>query len=130
LSIPACDQSSKSTAVVVLSTSPGDPTDVTHHHHVTSSCDTSNIPNQPTTIDIKPVIEVAIDQVSVLMFLFAHEEKKKKSRHFHAKKSIGFFFLHMSYVITTQSVVETHTHLFILLDVASLFLIVFFLVEL
>ncbi|UJR09581.1 hypothetical protein I4U23_013816 [Adineta vaga] len=54
LSIPACDHSSKLTAVVISSSSSIDPTVRTddfhqHHHqqqHVTSSCDTSTSPNQ------------------------------------------------------------------------------------
>ncbi|CAF1234201.1 unnamed protein product [Adineta steineri] len=64
LSIPACDHSSKSAAVVVLSSSSIDTTlktDVLHHRDVTSSCDTSTIPNQQIShssnlsIDIEPI---------------------------------------------------------------------------
>ncbi|CAF1533128.1 unnamed protein product [Rotaria sordida] len=66
LSIPACDQSSKPAAVVTLSSSPVDTTDVTRHrHHVIPSCDTSNIPNQQisiastSSINIKPVVQIS-----------------------------------------------------------------------
>ncbi|CAF1136239.1 unnamed protein product [Rotaria sp. Silwood1] len=72
LSIPACDQSSKSTAVIVLSSSPVDTTDVTHHHHdVISSCDTSNIPNQQisitstSSINIKPVVDKSNSPIGI-----------------------------------------------------------------
>jgi len=86
LSIPACDQSTKSTAVIVLSSSPIDTivaTDDTHHHHhhhVTSSCDTSNISNKQISIDIKPVIyklgsTIGINQVSRSIFVLIFLEK-------------------------------------------------------
>jgi hypothetical protein len=76
LSIPACDQSSKSTAVIVLSDTTVT-TDATHHHHVTSSCDTSCIPNQQISIDIKPVTyKSASNQVSFqYVYVFLREKK-------------------------------------------------------
>ncbi|CAF4761946.1 unnamed protein product [Rotaria sp. Silwood1] len=97
LSIPACDQSSKSTAVIVLSSSPVDTTDVTHHHHdVISSCDTSNIPNQQisitstSSINIKPVVDKSNSPIGinpVIRYIFVINVHDQRHRYSIRKKN-------------------------------------------
>ena len=118
LSIPACDHSSKLTAVLIRSTSPGVLTDARHHHHVTSSCDTSNHSNQHLPIDnlqavvYKSSSSIANNQVSSFQTL------PPPSR----KESIHSYICHWQLQLNQ---LLKHAHLFILQDVASLLLIVF-----